>query len=152
MENLAVQVEPFRPFLEEVAPLLVDHYEEISLHKGRFPLNPQYDEYLKRDAYGGVVTITLRKGEKLVGYIVAFVAPGLHYRDCLTLTVDIFYVAAKHRGRHGGVKLFRALEEEAKRRGVSMIVAGTKMHKDVAYLFQRLDYEPIETYYSKWID
>lgn len=149
---LTAQTEPFPPFLDEVKPLLARHYDEISLHKGRFDLDPQYDEYLRRDALGMVLTITLREDGKLVGYIVSFVAPGLHYRDCLTLTMDIFYVAPEHRGKQGGIKLFRALEREARRRGVGYMMMGSKLHRDASRLFERLGYAPVETYYAKWID
>lgn len=150
--RLTAQVEPFPPFLEEVQPLLPRHYEELSLHKGRFPLNPQFEEYLRRDALGMVMVVTLRAQGELVGYFVGFIAPGLHYKDCLTLTLDIFWLAPEHRGNMGGVKLFKAVEAEAKRRGVAMLMMGSKNHKDTSGLFQRLGFEPVETYHQKWID
>lgn len=149
---LTAQPEAFAPFLAEVRPLLSKHYEELSLHKGRFPLNPQYDEYLRRDGMGMVLCVTLRSAGELVGYFVGFVAPGLHYADCLTLTTDIFWLAPEHRGRRGGVKLFRAVEAEAKRRGVKLIMGGSKNHKDTSRLFGALGYEPVESWHAKWID
>ena len=149
---LTAAPEPFPPFLEEVKPLLGLHYEELSLHKGRFPLDPQYDEYLRRDALGMVLCITLRSEGRLAGYVIGFIAPGLHYRTCLTLTMDIFFVAPEFRGGMGGIKMFRAVETEAKRRGVKMMLMGSKNHKDTSGLFERLGYEPVETYHQKWID
>ena len=148
---LTAQPEPFPPFLEEVRPLLALHYEELALNKDCVPLDPQYGEYLKRDAQGMVMAVTLRDAGKLVGYFVGFVAPGLHYQTCLTLHLDIFWVHPEHRGKMGGVRLFRAVEAEAKRRGVQRMFVGSKVHKDASWLFERLGYTEVERIYSKMI-
>ena len=148
---LTAQPEPFPPFLEEVKPLLQLHYEELALNKDVVPLDPQYDEYLRRDAAGMVMVVTLREQGKLAGYFVGFVAPGLHYQTCLTLHLDIFWVHHDHRGKMGGVKLFKAVEAEAKRRGVQRIFTGSKCHKDASWLFERLGYTEVERTYSKMI-
>ena len=104
-----------------------------------------------REAAGELMVITLRDKGRLVGYFVGIVAPGLHYSTCLTLTMDIFWTHPDIRGGFAGVKLFRAVEKEAKRRGVQRMFYGSKLHKDCGSLFRYLGLEPIETYYSKWI-
>lgn len=147
---ITAQVESLTERLEEMKPLFPLHWEELALNKDKVPLDPQYEEYLRRDAQGGVLFVTLRELGELVGYFVGFVAPGLHYRTCLTLTMDIFYVRPDKRGRCG-VKLFRAVEAEAKRRGVQRMFVGSKCHKDASWLFERLGYEEVERYYSKWM-
>ena len=148
---LTAQVEPFPPFLEEVKPLLQRHYEELALNQDKVPLSPQYHVYLERDARGEVLLVTIRESGALVGYFVGFVAPGLHYETCLTLIMDIFWLAPEHRGQRGGIKLFRAVFEEAKRRGVQRIFAGSKCHKDASRLFEALGMEKCEVYYTSWI-
>lgn len=148
---LTAQPEAFPPFLAEVMPLLPRHYEELALNKDKVPLDPQYDDYLRRDAAGQVLCITLRTAGELVGYFIGFVAPGLHYQTCLTLTLDIFWLAPEHRGRMGGVKLFKAVEAEAGRRGVQRMFVGSKCHLDASWLFERLGYERVEVYYSAWL-
>lgn len=148
---LTAQAEPFRPFLQEVQDLLPKHWEELALNKDKVPLDPQYDVYAARDAAGQVMVVTLRDAGRLVGYFVGFVAPGLHYQTCLTLTMDIFWTHPDIRGGFGGVRLFRAVEKEAKRRGVHRMFYGSKLHKDASRLFEFLKMEPVETYYTKWI-
>lgn len=148
---LTAQPEAFAPFLEEVKPLLPRHYDELALNQDKVPLAPQFDEYLRRDARGEVLTITLRAEGELVGYFVGFVAPGLHYQTCLTLTLDIFWLAPEHRGQMGGVKLFKAVEREAKRRGVQRMFVGSKCHRDASKLFEALGYERCEIYYTAWL-
>lgn len=148
---LTAQPEPFSPFLEEVKPLLDRHYCELALNQDKVPLSPQFDEYLRKDARGEVLTVTLRSAGELVGYFVGFVAPGLHYSTCLTLHLDIFWLAPEHRGQMGGLRLFKAVEKEAKRRGVQRMFVGSKVHKDASRLFEALGYTKCEVYYTAWL-
>ena len=141
-ENLTERL----PELKEFFPA---HYRELALNQDCVPLDPQYEVYLERDARGEVLFIAARSSGQIVGYFVGFVAPGLHYRTCLTLTMDIFWIHPDHRGNRGGLRLFNAVEEEAKRRGVKRIFLGSKMHKDVGWLFEKLGYMEVERYYSK---
>jgi GNAT superfamily N-acetyltransferase len=149
--SLTAQVESVTERLEEVKPFLQLHWKELALNQDQVPLDPQYEMYLRRDALGEALLVTLRDQGKLAGYFVGFIAPGLHYRTCLTLTMDIFYVLPEFRARGGGTRLFRAVEQEARRRGVQRMFVGSKLHKDASALFERLRYTPVEMYYSKWL-
>lgn len=146
---LTAAPEPFAPFLEEVKPLLPRHWEELALDKDLFPLSPQYDEYLARDAAGQIFLIAMRSEGRLAGYFIGFVMRGLHYSTCLTLSPDIFWLAPEHRGQRGGFLLFEAVEKEAIRRGIDRMFVGTKLHLDCSALFERLGYERIEAIYAK---
>lgn len=148
---LTAQVESLTERLEEMKPLFPLHWEELALNKDKVPLDPQYDEYLRRDANGQVVFLTLRDKGELVGYFVGFVAPGLHYSTCLTCHMDILYLRPDKRGALGGRILMDALESELKRRGVHRWFMGTKLHKDISRLFEAHGFEPVEKTYSKWI-
>lgn len=148
---ITIQQETFRPFLEEVKPLFPLHWAELALEQDRVPLNPRYDEYLRRDDAGQVLSVTVRDEGELVGYFVGFIAPGLHYQTCLTLTMDIFWLHPKSRGQNAGWYLFKHVQRVAKERGVQRMLVGSKLHKDASWLFERLGYEPIETYYSTWL-
>lgn len=148
---LTASPEAFAPFLEEVKPILPLHYAELALDKDKVPLAPQYDEYLRRDALGMILTVVMREAGELVGYFVGFVAPGLHYETCLTLTLDIFWLKPEHRGQGGGAVLFKAVEAEARRRGVQRMFVGSKTHLDASYLFNRLGYTKVETFYTNWL-
>ena len=148
---ITAQIEPWSDFVEEVKPLFLEHWEELALDKDKVPLSPQYGVYAARDAMGELLVVTLRKSGRLVGYFMGFIAPGLHYDTCLTLTMDIFWTHPDIRGGFAGVKLFRLVEKEAKRRGVKRMFYGSKLHKDASRLFEFLNMEPVEIYYSKWI-
>ena len=150
---ITAQVENLTENLEHLKRFFPIHWKELALNKDKVPLDPQYDIYLKRDALGEVMFISLRKDGRLIGYFVGFVAPGLHYKTCLTLTMDIFYLDPSERDGNprAGLTLFKEVEREAKRRGVQRMFMGSKLHRDSGALFQRLEYEPVETYYTKWI-
>jgi GNAT superfamily N-acetyltransferase len=148
---LTAQVESWNPFIEEVQPLLPKHWEELALNRDKVPLDPQYHVYDQRDQAGQVMVVTLREAGVIKGYFIGFVAPGLHYQSCLTLTMDIFWTHPDIRGGTAGLRLFKAVEREAKRRGVQRIFHGSKLHKDSGRLFEAMGYAPVETYYSKWI-
>lgn len=148
---ITAQVEPYSKCLPELMECYDLHWEELALNKDKVPLDPQYDLYEARDDAGQLLLVTLRETGRLVGYFIGFIAPGFHYKTCLTLTMDIFWTHPDVRGGFSGVKLFRLVEKEAKRRGVHRMFYGSKMHKDASRLFQFLKMEPVEIYYSKWI-
>ncbi len=148
---LTAQIEPFMDNVEELKPLLPIHYEELALNKDKVPLDPQWDVYAAREDAGQVLYVTLRQAGKLVGYFIGFIAPSLHYRTCLTLTMDIYYTVPEIRGGTAAIRLFRLVEREAKRRGVQRIFYGSKNHKDSSRLFGALGFDPVETYHSKWV-
>ena len=148
---ITAQVEPYSKCLPELMECYDLHWKELALNKDKVPLDPQYDLYEARDNAGQLLLVTLRETGRLVGYFIGFIAPGFHYKTCLTLTMDIFWTHPDVRGGFNGVKLFRLVEKEAKRRGVHRMFYGSKMHKDASRLFEYLKMEPVEIYYTKWI-
>ncbi len=148
---ITILQESFSDNLPALLPLLPIHYKELALNQDRVPLDPQYDIYLAREQAGELMFLAAREGGELIGYFIGFIAPGLHYKTCLTLTMDIFYILPEHRGSNAGFALFKQVEDVARARGVQRMFVGSKMHKDASWLFERLGYEPVETYYSAWL-
>lgn len=148
---LTTQIESFTERQPELAILFPKHWEELALNRDKVPLDPQYEIYFEREKRGEVLLVTLREEGEIAGYFIGFIAPGLHYKTCLTCIMDIFYVSPEHRNKRGGIMLFRAVEKECKRRGVQRIFAGSKDHKPAGRLFMALGYKQVETYFSKWI-
>ncbi len=148
---ITCQLEPWRSFIEEAKPMLPEHWKELALNQDKVPLDPMYEIYNAKDAVGEVMVVTVREDGALCGYFIGFVAPGLHYRTCLTLQMDIFWIHPDHRGAGAGLELFRTVEGEARRRGVQRMFVGSKLHKDASWLFKRLGYEEVERYYATWL-
>jgi GNAT superfamily N-acetyltransferase len=148
---ITAQKESFAERLEEFAPLFPEHYKELALNQDRVPLDPQYDIYIAREQAGELLFVTLREFGLPVGYFIGFVSPGLHYKTCLTCIMDIFWVHPDKRGNGGGQMLFKYVEQELKRRGVDRWFVGSKCHKDASWLFEKLGFEQVEVFYSKWL-
>lgn len=148
---ITCHVESFEQQLEELQVLLPLHYRELALNQDKVPLAPQYHVYIERERAGGLLFVTLRDAGELVGYFIGFIAPGLHYSTCLTCTMDIFYVRQDKREGSAGVRMFRFVEAELRRRGVHRWFMGSKIQADASPLFKRIGATPVETYYSKWL-
>jgi GNAT superfamily N-acetyltransferase len=145
-------VERFSNVYEELKPLLARHYAEISLHAARgFELKPQEHVYRAREAAGELLMMIGRERGRIVAYLVAFVAPGLHYADCLTAIGDIFYVDPDCRNARVGLQLLRATENELRRRRVALWFTGEKLKFPAAPLFRRVGMEPVEVTHAKWL-
>lgn len=151
MQHLSIQVENFGDVIGEAQPLLKRHWEEIALDKESVPLDPDWQRYANMEAQGQLSVVTVRVKGELVGYSCMIVMPGLHYRQTLHAVMDIFYIAPEYRGHFGGIRLFKRVEAELKRRGVRRIFVGSKLHKDSSRLFTALGYWPIEQWFSKMV-
>ncbi|WP_426106346.1 GNAT family N-acetyltransferase [Massilia sp. TSP1-1-2] len=144
-------IESFEQQLEELQVLLPAHYTELALNQDQVPLSPRYDVYIKNERADALLFVTLRDDGDLVGYFIGFIGPGLHYSTCLTCTMDIFYVRKDKRKGTAGVRMFRFVEAELRRRGVDRWFMGSKVSADASALFRRIGAEKVETYYSKWL-
>lgn len=148
---LTAQVERISDLIDEIKPLLERHWQEIGIYQDKMPLDPNYDLYRARDAAGEGIICTLRADGELVGYWIGFIAPGLHYKSTLTLTTDILFVSPEYRGLHGGQLLADCVKAEAQRRGVKIMYAGSKNHKEIAWFLERIGMTKIEEHFAMWI-
>lgn len=146
--------------LEELKPRFVPHYRELALNQDKVSLDPDYDIYLAREARGEVLCVTLRDAGRIVAYFVGFVAPALHYKTCLTLTEDIFWLDPEYRDGDSleqieadmlCLKLFERVKLESQRRGVQRVYLGSKAHHDASELFKAIGVTEIaDVYMSAW--
>ena len=88
--------ETFDQVINEIKPLLENHYEEIALDRDVIKLNPDYETYKKCCDSGLMKIITARDDGKLVGYLIAIIKYHLHYKDSLTAIDDIFYDSTRN--------------------------------------------------------
>lgn len=148
---ITFHVESFTASLPEFRPLLPVHWKELALNQEHVPLEPQWEVYFERERRGELLFVAAREEGKIVGYYIAFIAPGLHYANCLTCTTDIFFIHPEKRVAMTSLKLFKFVEEELRRRGVKRWFIGSKVHADASAIFERLKFERVEVYYSKWM-
>jgi hypothetical protein len=152
MEHLSMQVEAYSDMLEEAKPLYQRHWEELGLDRDAVLLAPDWQRYAALEAAGALSIVTVRCRGKLVGYSFMVVLPGMHYATTLEAVMDMFWIAPEHRGRMGGLRLFRAVERELIRRGVRRVHVGSKLHRDSSRLFVAMGYQPVEQWFSKMLE
>ena len=115
---ITFQAESFEQTLPEFSYLLPQHWEELALQKDKVPLSPQFDIYFERERNNHLIFVTARDEGEIVGYFIGFIAQGLHYSTCKTCHLDIFYIRKDYRKGRMGIRLFKFVEEELKKRGV----------------------------------
>lgn len=148
---MTAQIESFTATLDEARVFLCLHWKELGIHQEKMPLDPNYALYFERERNGETLLATLRSDGALVGYWMNFVAPGLHYKSTLTMTMDILWIHPDHRRANGGKILANCVKAEGKRRGVKLWVAGSKNHQPISVFLKFLGMEKTEEYLSMWI-
>jgi len=141
---------PLLEFLNELMDIFPEHYEELSVTK-EFELEPDYESYKRMAEAGMIRCITCRNNKDLIGYIVFFVTPHLHYKSCKTAVEDIYYVKKEYRKGRVGIRLFQYAETALKRIGVQRIVMHTKVHLDNSKLFEYLGYKMTDKVFTKML-
>lgn len=145
------QAESVEAVLEEIKPLLVKHWEEVSFYKD-IALDPDYESYLKMDELGVLRVYTARDEDNvLMGYAVFFVRANPHYRQSLQAVQDIIFIDPEKRGF--GVKFILWTEQQLKAEGVQVVFQHIKTNTPKTIdLFRRLDYENIDIILGKRLD
>jgi len=148
---ITFQEEPLVDCLEEMKPLLSEHWDEIALHKDKIKLNPDYDKYLLLDSLGMLHVVTARDGDLLVGYFISFLQPHMHYKDHTFAMNDILYIHPEYRKGSAGYKLFKYAEKSLKEIGVHVLMIHAKVKNDFKPLMDKLGFNRVEYNYSKYI-
>lgn len=141
--------ESFIDCVGEIRRLIDGHWEKLALNKDQVPLDPQWEVYFAREQAGELMFIPLRDDGRMVGYWIAFIAPGLHYKTCLTATMDIWNVLPEYERPVPILTLMRAVDREYARRGVRRAFAGEKLHLPCGRLYRMFGYTPVEVYHVK---
>jgi GNAT superfamily N-acetyltransferase len=136
--------------LSDLKEIIKYHYEELSVSK-EFPLDPDWDVYKVLADGKKLKFITCKEDEKLIGYIIFFVNPHIHYKTCLTAYEDIYFLKKEYRKGRTGLKMFQFAEKLLKEQGVQRIIYNTKVHSDNSSLFEYLGFKFIDKVFSKML-
>lgn len=151
---ITAQVESLTERLDELKVFFPAHAAELDTYADRRPLMPDYNDYLRRDAAGQVLLVTVRRDGALIGYFVGFVVRALHYQTTLTCLQDIFFITPEARdgSPRAALKLFEAVTAACKRRGVKELRLGCKLAHDTSALFAHLGAIEVERVWSLWLE
>lgn len=142
-------VEHLRDMQSELETLLPHHWEEIARDKETIKLDPDWPSYHLLERVGQFHAIVCRCEGKMVGYLVSFIRPHLHYRKSLTAITDLYFILPEFRKGRIGIQLFKETEKTWKARGVQKAFIGTKVAKDMGRILKRLGWTHIEDLYAK---
>lgn len=143
-------VEKMADVLEEIQPLLEQHYQEVALNKNRAVLAPDWGRYEAAEAARALAVYTARDGGTLVGYSVWLINWHLHYKFMLVASNDVFYVRPDRRAPRVALRLIEFSEERLREAQVDRVVYHVKYGKvDFSPLLQRLGYRDEEKIVGK---
>jgi hypothetical protein len=138
---LKLQCEPVLLVKPEMEPLLEDHYKELTLHRDKIKLAPDWELYDKMEKTGNFYLLTARDDEtnKLIGYSAWFVKPHIHYKETIVASNDVLFLDKDHRQGMTGVRLIKYSEQEM-RRYAHKITWHVKGEPDFRPILHRLGY------------
>jgi GNAT superfamily N-acetyltransferase len=148
MSERVYKCEDFFDILPELQNIFPLHYDELCVTKD-FPLDPDYDQYKRINDAKLLACVTCRCDDELIGYIVFFLQPHIHYRTCLTAFEDMYFVKPEYRKGRLGIRLFQYAEKVLKEIGINRIILHTKVHLDNSRLFEYLGYKNSDKIYTK---
>jgi GNAT superfamily N-acetyltransferase len=139
--------------IDQAAPLLRAHWEEIARNKDLMVLKPNVAVYAALEAQDLLICLVARDGDNLVGYCVSILTRGhLHYAELTTAVNDVIYVDPAYRGASRlGLKLIAETERLAKERGAQMVLWHAKEHTALAAVLPRLGYEVQDVVYARGV-
>lgn len=141
--------ETYDDVIEEIKPLLEEHYEEIAKYKD-IPLVPDWSTYRKLEQVGVLKIFTCRQDDRLIGYGIYFIKPHLHYSTCLVAQQDILFITKGHRGT--GFRFINWCDEQLKSLGVNLTVQHIKASHNFGAMLERQGYELMDLIYTKRLD
>lgn len=137
---IAFQKELAANIRDEIAGLLEEHYEELTLNKSIVKLNPNWDKYLALESSNNLQVFTARKNGLLVGYSVFFLDYHIHYVDLLVAVNDLIFMRAEERQGTVGIRLIKYSEEQLKLLGANKVTWHIKASNDFSPILHRLKY------------
>jgi hypothetical protein len=134
--------------LNDLRPLFKKHFDEVAPIKD-FPLNPNYEAYLKFEEWGVLRIFTARKAGHVVGYAIFFVKESLHFKDLFEAVHDLLFIEKPHRKGMMGYRFIKWCDEQLKGEGVKMVFHHVPHTYDFSNLLKRLNYELVDFVYGR---
>jgi|SRR5208283_2620057 len=128
---MLIGVERYDDVIGEAAPMLKEHYHELSAHKD-IELDPDFELYEKLSAAGALRVYTVRDGSTifapLVGYALFFIRKHMHYKQAGWAVNDLVWLHPKFRNFGAGSKLVDFWDADLAELGIHVVRVDTKAH------------------------
>jgi GNAT superfamily N-acetyltransferase len=148
--TLETTVESYDSIVDDIRPLLEEHWAELALFKDDIPLDVNWDAYKRGYEAGIIRAYGSRLDDKLIGYaIFQVVARHPHYQHAVAIN-DVIWIAPAHRNMRVGTALCEFFEDDLRKDGPIVISIETKAHAPaLAALLQARGYLTIGPVYGK---
>lgn len=149
MESIRIEQISAVERMDEAAPLLVEHWEEVAKLKHLMVLKPNREMYERLEDVGALISVGAFQGDKMVGYSVSIISTHLHYADLYYANNDVLFVAKEHRAGRLGFRLIKETERIAKERGGRLMIWHAKPGTVLDKIMPRLGYGVQDVLYAK---
>jgi GNAT superfamily N-acetyltransferase len=147
--DITYQREHLFDVIDEIGPLLEQHYDELTMHKDVVKLAPIWSDYANLECADKLAIFTARADGRLVGYNAFFLVRHMHY-EALTMAVnDVLFLTKEHRRGTVGIKLMRFAEDALRQAGVQKLVYHIKHSLDWSQILYRMGYADEEKIVGK---
>lgn len=146
---ITFQEEPFAQFFRDGQALFVQHHKELAVNQGKIKMDLDEQKYQALEDAKILFVLTVRDHGYLIGYLVAFVMPHMHYKSAgLMALTDMYFIRPQSR-RGCGARMFVEFEKRMKARGVVQIMTGCKKHQDHTKLLHALGWKDTDITFIK---
>jgi len=149
-----LQLETWHQFYEDAPALWNEIWDELkgALKEapGQERIDPDVGMYQVLDVLGRLVVVTVRDGEKLVGYTTTILQRHPHFPTEIAFG-DSIYLAQEYRKGSLGLRLLRETERRLREFGVKRYFMPFYERAGMEKLYSRLGFSNDYQVYSKWI-
>lgn len=140
-------VESLHNCWDEIMALASAHWQETEAYRHGQPFAPSFKRYTQYEDMGCLMQVTGRSNGEMVAYATLYITESMHSQVKLCVE-DTFFIAKTHRKGLNAVKLYKFVEKECEKRGVSEIIFTSKSHA-VDKILEYLDFQRVAAQYSK---
>lgn len=149
-QQLKIEIgEITRETFSDLSDVLTEHWEEVAKNKHLMVLKPDVERYLQLQSNGNLLTIIAYVNDKIVGYSCNILGNHLHYADLMCMSNDVLFIAKEYRNTPLGLRLIKRTEEEAKKRGVQLMLWHAKQNSTLDKILPRMKCKVQDIVYSK---
>lgn len=150
---ISFQMELLEDIQGELEALAPAHWREVTRPalQPHLPLHIHWEVYAALEQSGQLRLLTVRVDDALVGYATALLYEHLHSQGVFCASINNYYIDPAYREGGLGLQLLAAMRESLRDDGVQYLTIGTKAHRSLAPLLERLGMVCEELIYSQWV-
>jgi len=149
MSEVKFSLELYQDIHEEMDPILMKHFLEISANQD-IPLDVDKEQYFMLEKVGILKVYTARYEGKLIGYSVYFVRHNPHYRKSLQAAQDVIFIDPERRGF--GKKFINWCDDQLRDYGVQVVYHHVKQKHNFGPMLETMGYKLVDLVYGRRLD